>query len=152
MTTIDSSRTDAEASTPSRTPLFAALGIGAALVLTAVATFWDVTGNDSAGNDQADTYPFVVGIVAVTAAIAYGLVVRTAAKGAPGRRSLITAVVAFLSLAAFWSGVPVVLASASVACALVDKDRRGALGGQAKVATALAALTVVLAAVLSIVG
>ena len=136
----------------SRTPLLAALGVGAALVLTAVGTFWDVTGNDSPNNDQSDTYPFVVVVIAVTAALAYGLVVRTAAGGVSGRRSLITGVVAFLSLGVFWSGVPAVLASASVACALVDRDRHGALGSQARAGVAAAGLTVLLATVLSIFG
>lgn len=152
MTTTSPSPIDTVTTPATRTPLLAALGIGTALVLTAVATFWDATGNDSADNDQASTYPIVIVIVAVTSALAYGLVVRSAARGVPGRRSLLTALVAFVSLAAFWSGIPVVLASASLACALVDKDQRGALSRQALTGAAVSAVTVVLAVAACVLG
>jgi predicted membrane protein len=136
---------------PSRTPLLAALGIAAAAVLTAVGTFWDVNNND-AENAQASDWLVCLGIIAVTAAIAYGLVVRGAEAGNPGRRSAVLGVVAFLSNAVFWAGLPMVLASAAAACAFVEKDERGTFGTASKAGLVLAVLTAVPAVSLALFG
>lgn len=84
--------------------------------------------------------------------IAFGLVVRTAPRGNAARRSLITAIVAVLSLAVFWAGIPAVLAAAALACALVDKDRRGSFSGMSVAALVLSALVIVTATVAAIFG
>jgi predicted membrane protein len=136
---------------PSRTPLLAALGIAAASVLTAVGTFWDVNNND-AENSQASDWFICLGIIAVAAAVVYGLVVRGADAGNPGRRSVILGVVAFLSNAVFWAGLPMVLASAAVACAFIDRDKRGSFGGTSKAGLVLALLTAIPAVNLAIFG
>jgi hypothetical protein len=125
---------------PSRTPLLAALGIAASAVLTAVGTFWDITGNEPSDNHSASDYWPVLAIIAVTAAIVFGLVVRGAERGNPGRRSAVLGVVGVLSVAVFWAGLPMVLAAGSFACALADKDRRGSFGGGSKAGLALSAL------------
>ena len=137
--------------TPSRTPLLAALGIAAAGVLTAVGTFWDVNNNDS-GNSDASGWFISLGIIAVAAAIVYGLVVRTAESGNPGRRSVILGVVALLSNAVFWAGLPMVLASAAAACAFIDKDKRGSFGPASKAGLVLAMVTAVPAVTFAIWG
>jgi predicted membrane protein len=136
---------------PSRTPLLAALGIAAAGVLTAVGTFWDVNNNDQ-GNSSTSEWFITVGIIAVAAAIVYGLVVRTAESGNPGRRSAILGIVAFLSNVVFWAGLPMVLASAAAACAFIDKDKRGSFGGASKSGLVLAVVTAVPAVTLAVFG
>jgi len=136
---------------PSRTPLLAAIGIAAAAVLTAVGTFWDVNNNDESPG-QASDWLICLGIIALAAAVVYGLVVRTAESGNPGRRAVVLSVVGFLSNAVFWAGLPMVLASAAAACAFIDKDKRGSFSTPAKVALAVAALTAVPAIQLALYG
>ena len=136
---------------PSRTPLLAALGIAAASVLTAVGTFWDVNNNDT-GDTQVSEWLVCIGIIAVAAAVVYGLVVRTAATGNPGRRALILSVVGFLSNVVFWAGLPMVIASAAVACAFIEKDKLGSMSTPSKVSLVVVALTTVAAVQLAIFG
>jgi hypothetical protein len=138
--------------TASRTPLLALLGFASSAVLMAVGTFWDITNNDKVDDHDASEYLIVLGIAAVALAIVYGLVVRTAAKGNPGRRAAIMGVVGFLSNAAFWAGFPMVIASGVLACALVEKDRKGSFGVGSKVGLVLAALTSIAAVSLAITG
>lgn len=137
---------------PSRTPLLAALGFGASAVLTAIGTFWAVNDSSDASRDEISTWLVCVAIAGVTALIAFGLVVRTAPGGNAGRRSAITGVVAFLSLAVFWAGIPTVLAAAAVACALTDRDTRGSFGTAAKIGLGLSAVTTVAAVLAAIFG
>jgi predicted membrane protein len=136
---------------PSRTPLLAALGIAASGVLTAVGTFWDVNNND-AEPGKASEWFITLGIVAVAAAVAYGLVVRTAATGNAGRRALVLSIVGFLSNVVFWAGLPMVIASAAAACAFLEKDTKGTLGTASKVALVIALLTAVPVVGLAIFG
>jgi hypothetical protein len=137
---------DDRTNTTSRTPLLIALGVGGSAVLTAIGTFY--AGDDHSASD----WFFTVGVVVVAAALVFGLVVRTAARGNPGRRSAVVGVVAVLSLAVFWAGLPVVLAAAAVACALTDKDAQGFFGTPSKVGLGLAALATVGAVILAFVG
>ncbi len=137
---------------PSRTPLLAALGFAASAVLTAMGTFWDLTDNESGNRHSfSDYWPLLV-IAAVTAALVYGLVVRGAETGNPSRRAVILSIVGVLSIAVFWAGLTTVLASAAVACALIDKDRNGSFSTGSKAALALAALTTAGAVLLAITG
>src|SRR3954463_8689203 len=101
-------------------PLFAVLGTGIALVLTAVGTFWDVTGNEPGAEDHSlvGEYLTVIAIIAVTTAVLYAFVVRSAPTGNAGRRSLVLAVLGVLSIVVFWAGLPTVFALAAGACAL----------------------------------
>ena len=135
---------------PSRTPLLAALGVAASCVLTAVGTFWAL--NDGEAEHNASDWLVTLPIIAVVAAVAYGLAVRTAAAGNAGRRAAILGAVGFVSLAVFWAGAPMVLVSAAIACALAEKDHRGSYGIGSKLAFVLAAVTTVAAVNLAIFG
>ena len=139
-------------STGSSRSLFAALGIGIALVLTAIGTFWDVTGNDT--NDEGlGAWLVVVGIVVVAAAIVFGLVVRPEAAGA-GTRAVVLGVLAVLTVVVASLGLPAVLAAGAAACALGSGARRadGAISGAGKAALALSAVALAGAVVFAFVG
>lgn len=136
---------------PSRTPLLAALGIGASAVLTAVGTFWSPL-NDADAEHSIGEYLVVVGMAAVCAAIVFGLVVRTADRGNAGRRAVILGVVGFLSLAAFWAGFPAVIATGGLACALAQRGRAGTFSAGSKAGLALSSLTLAAAVWLAIAG
>jgi hypothetical protein len=133
-------------------PLFAMIGASAAVVLTAVGTFWDLTDNEKGGNDSIGTYLSLVGFIAVATAMVFGLVVRTAAGSRAGTRALVLAIIGLLSTAVFWSGLPAVLASASVACALVAREELGRTPGTAKTALGISAVTIAVAVYAAIVG
>ena len=154
MTTFASATTSsATASTPSRTPLMAVLGVALSAVFTAIGTFWDLTNNDPSVDDHAGrAYLVTVGIIVVLAALVYGLVVRGAMSGRPGRRSAILGLVAAASIPVFWVGAPVVFASAAIATALAERDKLGSLGNASKAGIGLAALTTMGALVLAITG
>jgi hypothetical protein len=137
---------------PSRTPLLAAFGVAASAVLTAMGTFWDLTDNEEGSNHGAGDYFIVLGIIAVAVAIVYGLVVRNAGAGNPGRRAAILAVVSVLSIAVFWAGLPMVLVSGVVACALAEKDKLGSFGAGSKVGLALSVPVTAMAVWLAIAG
>lgn len=137
---------------PSRTPLLAALGIAGAALLTAIGTYWDRGGeNDTAQHDTGE-YLVTLGIIAVTAAVVYGLVVRGASSGNPGRRAVVLGAVAFLSNVVFWAGLPLVIASAAAACAFVERDTTGTFGTGSRAGLALAALTAVPAVAFAFMG
>lgn len=137
--------------TPSRTPLLAAFGIAASAVLTAMGTFWDVTDNSDRDLGIAE-YLITLGIVVVAAALVFGLVVRGAESGNPGRRAAVLGGAGVLSVAAFWSGVPMVLVAAAVACALLERDRQGSFGTGSKAGLTLSALVTAAAVTLAVVG
>jgi hypothetical protein len=134
-------------------PLFAALGIGVSLVLTAMGTFWDMTGNDgSEASDNLAYYLPVVGIILVAAALVFGLGVRTEADKAPGTRAIVMAVLGFVSLAVFWAGLPAVLAAGSATCALAARRTDGRLTPVALASLGIASATVVAAVILAVIG
>jgi hypothetical protein len=130
-------------------PLLAAAGVGLAIVLVAISTFWDLTGNDDSGKDLGmPEFLAMVGVTLVGAAIVFGLVARTASASNGGQRGLVLAVLGFLSLVVFWTGLPCVFAAGAAACALVAAPR----GATAKVALGIAGVTTVLAVVAAIIG
>ena len=147
MTATTTDLTDAA----SRTPLVAALGITAASVLTAVGTFWAVNDSKDADHSASDWF-ITLGMIAVVAALAYGLGVRGASSGNPARRAVVLAVLGVVTVVVFWSGAPMVLVSAAIACALADKDQTGSYRTGSKVALALSALTTAAAIALAIAG
>jgi hypothetical protein len=134
-----------------RSVLLAVTGAALAIVLTALGTFADITGDESGNDGFRDYFPVII-IVLVVSAIVFGLVVRNAESGNPARRSLILGIIAFLSIGVFWAGLPSVLAAAATATALIDRDRTGRLSSAASGGIALAILAVVGAIVLAIAG
>lgn len=136
---------------PSRTPLLATLGVGASAVLTAIGTFWSPL-NDADVDHSVGEYLVVVGMAALCAAVVFGLVVRTAARGNAGRRAAILGIVGLLSLAAFWAGFPAVIAAGALGCALTQRDRAGSFSAGSKAGMALAAATAGLAVLLAVAG
>lgn len=151
MTTTAATMSATSSSRPSRTPLLAVLGVATSAVLTAAGTFADATGNSSAEHGMRE-WLVVVGITVAAAAVVFGLVVRTAARGHAGRRSVALGVLAVLSFGVFWTGLPAVLAAGALACALTARDTTGRWTHGAVTAVALAGVAVVAAAVLAIVG
>ncbi len=114
---------------PNRNGLLALIGAVDAALLTGVGTFWDITGNDKAGASQSwGDYAVCLGVIAVATAAVFGLVVRTAATGNPGRRGVVLGVLSVLTVAVAWSGLPMVLAAGALACAFLRKERHGAFG------------------------
>lgn len=136
----------------SRTRTLAGTGIVLSAIASAVGTFWDLTDNESSKDDQLGPYLATIGIILVVAALAYGLGVRGAAAGNAAKRSAILGVLAAITFVVFWTGAPLVLASASVACALVDRDRLGSFGTGSKVGLVGSALAAASAVALAIVG
>lgn len=135
-------------------PALAAIAVGASAVLTAVGTFWDLTGNESGSATKDDLVvwaTFNLGVIAVGAAIVFGLVVRTAAPKNAGRRSLILAVLGLLTVPVAWTGLPAVFATGAVACTLVDK-RAGSFSRMAKSALVISALAFAGAVAFAIAG
>lgn len=129
-------------------PALAVAGAALATILTAVGTFWDVTGNDTADTQGIAEFLPVVGIILVATAIVFGLVVRTASPATGTKRGLVLSVLAVLTLPVFWAGLPPVLAAGAVACAVIASPR----GTAARVALVLAALVTVLSVVAAVAG
>lgn len=136
----------AQRNTTASWPLFAAVGAGLSVVLTAVGTFWDLTGNESGSSDGIVEFLPVIGAIAVATVLVFGLVVRTATPENGPRRAIVLAVLGFVSLAVFWTGLPTILASGSACCALLR------LSAAAKAAIAISAVTSALAVVAAVVG
>jgi hypothetical protein len=132
-------------------PLFATLGAGTSTVLTAVGTFWDLTGNDKGGNDIGEFLP-IVGIIGISTAIVFGLVVRPARPATAARRAVIVGVLALVSLVVFWSGLPAVLAAGAASLALQSQAATGRLGTEAKSALALSVVAAALAVAAAVAG
>lgn len=153
--TVHHSTTGTSSAAPSRTPLLLALGVASGALLTAVGTFLDLTGNEPTKTNDAGevgAWAFCVALSALAAAVAFGVVVRGAARGNAGRRSLVTSLVGVVTLAAFWTGIPTVLVAASVGCALVDRDGRGSFSAMSKAGLVVSAVVTALAVLAAIAG
>jgi uncharacterized membrane protein len=134
--------------TASRWPLAAALGAGAALVLTAIGTFKDMTSASEAWRE----YAITAAIILVVTALVFGFVVRTATPATAGRRCLVLGILALVSIVVFWLGLPPVLAAASLACAALHREEAGQWGAAAAVGAAASALAVVVSVVAAFAG
>jgi hypothetical protein len=141
-------------STPTTTPVWpvlAAVGAGTSIVLTAMGTFFDLAHNDTGEPDPFIEYLPIVGFIAVATALVFGLVVRKADQTNAATRALILSVVSFLGLAAFWAGLPAVLAAGSIACAVVDRQS-GSFSRRSYAALSISTVVVGLALWLAIAG
>ncbi len=127
----------------SRRNAFAAASFAVAAVLTAIGTFKD-------DGDSVGEWLLVLAISAAVAAILFRVVVPRVGESA-GVAALVLAVLGFVSLAVFWTGLPSVFAGAAAYLGLAE-DRREGRPALAYAALAVAALVVVLAIVSAIVG
>lgn len=112
MTTIHSPSTT---TTPSW-PMFAAVSAGVAAVLTAVGTFWSPLSSytyEARFPEDLYSYAIVLAIIAAGVALVFGLVVRSA-PAAADRRAIVLAVLGVLTVAVFWTGLPLVLVAGAV--------------------------------------
>ena len=146
MTTV---HTHAQGSTSSTStwPVFAAVSSAIALILTAIGTFWSpLSSYETTGWDP--LYLINVAMIAVGAAVVFGLVVRTATPANGDRRAVVLAGLGLASIVGFWTGLPAVLAGGAVCCSLL----RGSLSTAGKVSVAIATVTLGLAIWLALAG
>ena len=102
--------------------------IGVAVAVLAMAlVVYGAYGDSQASSSQKSAVPVLVGMVAVAAAIVYGLLAplaqRSVARQSPASRrwAIGLGVVSVLSLAIFWAGLPLILGGAA---ALVGHEGR----------------------------
>jgi hypothetical protein len=132
----------------SRLWIFGAISVAMAVVLTAIPAF--VRNSDQKAKDS---YWILVIVIVVEAAIVYWIasrLLRSSGGEHLGRGALILSIVAFLSLAVFWLGLPSILAGAA---ALVGLEARRRVSDEpktlAQVALVIAATTVTIAVVVA---
>jgi hypothetical protein len=93
-------------------------GVALAAGLAAWGTFSD-------DDHEQSEYLIVLGVIAVAALVVFGWIVpRTLCKDSGGVAALVLAVLAVLTLAAFWSGLPPVLAAGAIIVGLAGWDAR----------------------------
>lgn len=126
MTSTTTQHHATSAVTASRTTVLAAIGLAAAALVCALAA------------DEPVAY---FAIAAILGGVAFGLWVLPTANGHPGRRSGVLALLAAVSLLVFSTGIPLVLAAASVALALKQRDLEDRYDYPAELGMLLAALT-----------
>ena len=131
-------------------PPFAVGSAGIALVLTAIGTFWSPLASYEATQTLEDlrNYLVIVPVIAIAAAIVFGLVVRRAPDTGADVRAIVLAVLSVLTIVVFWTGLPVVLAAGAACLALSGSTRRGTAG----VVLVLAALVTIAAVWLALAG
>lgn len=132
-------------------PPFAAASAAVSLVLTAIGTFWSPLSkyaSQATTRDDVISWLVVAGIIAVAAALVFGLVVRTATPENASARGLVLSIVGAASIVVFWAGLPVVLAGAAACCALTGTGT----STRDRITLALAALTSAAAVWLALAG
>jgi hypothetical protein len=134
----------------------ARVGAGAAVLAMAVVVY-GAYGDARASDGQKSAVPVLLGLVVVAAAIVYGWLapaaLRAVERGAASARrwAVGLTIASVLSIAVFWSGLPLLLGGAA---ALVGRDGRARSGasGAFGVATWLGAGAAAVAIVVTIVG
>ena len=137
MTSTSTLQRTPSTATASRTTVLAAVGLAAAAAVCALAA------------DEPLAY---FAMAAIVAGVAFGLWVVPAANGHPGRRSGILALLAAVGLLVSSTGIPLVLAAASVACALKQRDLEGGYDYPAELGLLLSALTTAVTVLLVVLG
>jgi hypothetical protein len=102
-------------------PAYAVGSSGLAVVLTALAFYVDVFGPAETGpDDPIWAWLSTVGIAIAIGGAVFAGAVRTAKPSNTVRRGLIIGVLSIPTIVVFWSGLPVILASAAACCALAN--------------------------------
>lgn len=127
------------------------------LIGTYMHTPYKAKGPDEWGFSTQDLnqVPLLIGFAVVGAAVVFGVVVTRGLRTAPqrtARRSLIVAGVGVVSIAVFWTGLPVILAAGAATLALDARHRLGRLPGTAIAALVLAAVITLAAVWLAFTG
>jgi hypothetical protein len=141
-------------------PSAVAAGVAALLLMligTYVHTPYKAKGPGEWGLSSQDLnqVPLLVGFAVVGAAVVFGVVVARGLRTAPertARRSLILAGIGVVSIAVFWTGLPVILAAGAATLAMDARHRLGRLPGTAIAALILAGLITVSAVWLAFTG
>jgi hypothetical protein len=126
-----------------RTSIAPAAAVSA--VIAAALAAWGTFGHESGavhaveeGGDGVGEYLVVLAIIAVGALAVFGWAVpRSAGSPAAGRTALVLGVLGVLSIAAFWSGLPPVLATGAAVLGWTARDR---LAGRAAIALGVLAI------------
>lgn len=108
--------------------------IGIVSVLLAFAAV-NLAGLTGPGDHGAVEVLLAVGIVVIAGAIVFGLVVPWAkgssskrAEGRPSRAGLTMSILGFLSIVAFWSGLPIILGAGGAALGQIGREQAATSG------------------------
>ena len=121
------------------------IGLVTGVVAVGMAVY-AVYGDSHAEQSQKDSLWQVAALILVVTALVFGLLLPWAAKRWPEKAGLIVSILGFLTVAAFWSGLPIVLGGAGATLGMAGRER---VAGKTGLATAAIAVGVV-AAILGI--
>ena len=113
-------------------------------VVAVLMVIYAVYGDSSSDQSQKDSLWQIVVLVLIVSALVFGLLLPWAAKRWPARAGLVVSILGFLSVAAFWSGLPIVLGGAGATLGLVGRERVAGTRGLASVAIAVGVVAAVL--------
>jgi len=125
------------------------IGVLAGLLAVGLAVF-GVYGDATAPQSQKNSLWEIVLLVLVVTAVVYGLILPWAVKRSPQKAGLIVSILGFLSIAAFWSGLPVVLGGAGATLGVAGREQAAEKRGLATAALAIGAVTVVVGTIVAI--
>lgn len=125
------------------------IGVLAGLLAVGLAVF-GVYGDATAPQSQKNSLWQIVLLVLVVTAVVYGLILPWAVKRSPQKAGLIVSILGFLSIAAFWSGLPVVLGGAGATLGVAGREQAAEKRGLATAALAIGAVTVVVGTIVAI--
>jgi hypothetical protein len=103
-----------------------------------------VYGDSHADQTQKDSLWQIAALILVVTALVFGLLLPWAAKRWPENAGLIVSILGFLTVAAFWSGLPIVLGGAGATLGMVGRERVAGKTGLATAAVAVGVIAVVL--------
>jgi len=150
---------------PSKTVTVLPIAVGAAcagLALTLVGTYvstpWRSPGPGTWGLDTGDRSVgellLLIGFAAIGAIVVFGVVARALRRdaGAVAKYSLGLAVCAVLSIAVFWTGLPVILAAGAAVLALETRRSHEGRGRMTGIALGLSSLVCIFATFIAFTG
>jgi quinol-cytochrome oxidoreductase complex cytochrome b subunit len=107
------------------------IGLGAVVVAVAVAAAANLAGDVASTGEVL----ILLGFVMLIGAIVFGLVIpwakKTMAEGSsnrPAKTGIVLSVLGFITIVAFWSGLPVILGAGGAALGQVGRERAASVG------------------------
>jgi hypothetical protein len=125
------------------------IGVLAGAVAVAIAIY-GVYGDGQAPQNQKDTLWQVIVLLLVVTAVVFGAVLPWAMKRSPEKAGLIVSILGFLSIAAFWSGLPIVLGGAGATLGMAGREQSVARRGLATAALAIGGFAAIAGIVIGI--